>query len=144
MLLQTNLRPNGEHIEIDESSFSGQRQVDMIYYQKFYHDSCINFDESWPNYKTKLLNMCGLCFTSTTFNIHTQRERGDNITCRWPCCVYATKYIFRRRKNYWYQKRKTMARLCYVFSYSTLILQSETTCHVLCVARTIHPKRANN
>ena len=46
MLLQTNLRPNGEHIEIDESSFSGQRQVDMIYYQKFYHDSCINFDES--------------------------------------------------------------------------------------------------
>ena len=34
MLLQTHLRPNGEHIEIDESSFSGQRQVDMIYYQK--------------------------------------------------------------------------------------------------------------
>ena len=99
MLLQTNLRPNGEHIEIDESSFSGQRQVDMIYYQKFYHDSCINFDESWPNYKTKLLNMCGLCFTSTTFNIHTQRERGDNITCRWPCCVYATKYIFEGGKT---------------------------------------------
>ena len=46
MLPQTNLRPNGEHIEIDEYSFSGQRQVDMIYYQKFYHDSCINFDES--------------------------------------------------------------------------------------------------
>ena len=35
MLLQTNLRPNGEHIEIDKFSFSGQRQVDMIYYQKF-------------------------------------------------------------------------------------------------------------
>ena len=42
---KTNLRPNREHIEIDASIFSGQRQVDMIYYQKLYHDSCINFDE---------------------------------------------------------------------------------------------------